>query len=100
MKEITNIYKVYSTTPVFGVDFHLESEAPPVQQLIQPRVEEDTEIIEESEEVPSMAAYLADMSSTEAEDSRSDYIQYSNELGLAIETLQDGITMDQLWRVI
>ena len=50
MKEVVNIHKIFSVSPVFGVDFSLESEAPSIQQLLQPRIEEDTEIIEDRED--------------------------------------------------
>lgn len=50
MKELQNLYKLFATNPIFGVDFNIEAEAPTIQQLLQPRVEEDTDIIEDRED--------------------------------------------------
>lgn len=52
-KELLNIHRLFATSPIFGVDFTLESEAPSIQQLLQPRIEEDTEIIEDREDCKS-----------------------------------------------
>jgi Bardet-Biedl syndrome 5 protein len=61
-------------------------------------VEEDTELVEDQEDSHAVAAYYAD--STESGDSKFESIQYHPKLGLAMEGLQDGMTLDQLWRVV
>lgn len=44
-------------------------------------------------------AYYASSSALE-DDTRFDAIQYDPKLGLAVEGLVDGITIEQLWRVV
>lgn len=97
-KEISSLHQVYSTAPLFGVDFSLEAEAPAIEQLLQPRVDEDTELIEDHEDTHAIAAYYAE--NIIDDETRFESIQYDGRLGLAVEALVDGITLEQLWRVI
>lgn len=87
-------------------------------ELLQPRVEEDTDSYLENDEddvANTVACYFLNGSdgvdgvqqeseSKEGEsggkDSSNTGITYDARLGLAIETVQTGVTMDQLWRVI
>lgn len=48
----------------------------------------------------AVAAYFADAISGADDEGRFDNIQLDKKLGLAIEALQDGLTLDQLWRVV
>lgn len=98
-KEINSLFQVYSTGPIFGVDFAIEAEAPSVDQLLQPKVTEDMELIEDHEDTHAIAAYYASTSAIEDE-SRFDAISYDPRLGLAVEGLVEGITLEQLWRVM
>jgi hypothetical protein len=61
-------------------------------------VEEDVELIDEDEDTHAVAAYYAE-GGEETEGEEHD-VQFDERLGLAIEGLQEGITLDQLWRVI
>lgn len=97
-QEILSLYQVYSVGPIFGVDFTLEAETPDIDKLLQPKVFEDTELIEDQEDSHAIAAYYAETAIDD--DSRFDAIQYEPKLGLAVEALVDGITVEQLWRVI
>ena len=97
-QEVNSLYQVYFTAPLFGVDFHVESEAPEIEQLLQPKIHEDTELIDEQEDTHAIAAFYAQ--SSVDDDSKFDNIQYDNKLGLAVESLVGGITLEQLWRVI
>ena len=101
-KEILSLHQVYGTTPIFGVEHTVESEAPSVQQLLQPRVEEDVEITdEESPDAHAVAAYYVEGSAgADGEGSASGDITFDAQLGLAMETLQGGVTLDSLWRVV
>eukprot|EP01032_Pedospumella_encystans_P030120 gene30120-33998_t len=98
-KEIHSLFQIYSVGPIFGVDFTLESEAPNLEQLLVPKVNEDTELIDDQEDSQAIAAYYASSSALE-DDTRFDAIQYDPKLGLAVEGLVDGITIEQLWRVV
>ena len=54
-QEINSLYQIYSVGPIFGVDFTLENEAPNLEQLLQPKVTEDTELIEDQEDAHAIA---------------------------------------------
>lgn len=54
-KEIHSLFQIYSVGPIFGVDFTLESEAPNLEQLLVPKVNEDTELIDDQEDSQAIA---------------------------------------------
>lgn len=98
-QEIQKLHQLFSSSPIFGVDFTLESEAPSIAQLLQARVEEDTDLIEESEDVHALAAYYAEGTAGE-DDSKFEAVQFDATVGLAVEGMQEGVTLESLWRVI
>jgi Bardet-Biedl syndrome 5 protein len=94
VKEIQTLHKVFTASPVFGVQFEIEEEPQPVEELTSSLVEDDVEVF--SEQLPSdaFAAYFADANK------RCDREPvFSPELGLAIEKLPDGFTLTSLWEV-
>jgi Bardet-Biedl syndrome 5 protein len=97
--EVQKFHKLFSASPIFGVDFTLETEAPPLEQVPQARVEEDTSLMEDTEDTHAIAAYYADGDEGE-DDSKFDSIRYDETVGLAVEGMQEGITLESLWRVI
>lgn len=100
-KELQRLHSLFSTTPMFGVDFVLEADAPALQQLQVPRIEEDTEIIEDYQDIHAVAAYYADEDAgDEDETSRLAKITVDPRLGLAVEGMADGLTTLQLWSVL
>ena len=100
LKEITNLFSIFSSSPIFGVDFVVESDTPAANETITPRrVEEDVELIEEDEDAHAVAAYYADGGGAD-EGMEGGRIDFDSRLGLAIEALQPGLTMEQLWRVV
>lgn len=98
LAEIKNLHTLFSDSPVFGVDFTLETDAPVTEPVMQPRIEEDMELIEESEDTHAIAAYYAD--GGDDMHGHDIDIQFDDRLGLAIEALPDGLTIEQLWKVI
>lgn len=61
LQEVNSLYNVYSSCPVFGVEFTVEAEAPSVKELMQPQVHEDTDLIEDNEDSHAAAhAYYAE----------------------------------------
>lgn len=103
-QEIQSLYQVYSVGPIFGVDFAVEAEAPEMEALLQSKVIEDTDSLldDQLDDSHAIAAYYSD-STTGGGDgsaSRFDSVQVDAHLGLAVEGLVDGITTEQLWRVI
>jgi len=98
LHEINSLYQVYSTSPVFGVEFTVESEAPSLKELLQPQVHEDTELIEDHEDTHAAAhAYYAEGAGA---DEKEINISFDSRLGLAVESLADGISIESLWRVV
>ncbi|XP_063848231.1 Bardet-Biedl syndrome 5 protein homolog isoform X3 [Scylla paramamosain] len=118
-KEISALYTVYSQCPVFGVEFILQDKDPrgledmnmnnvPRAFLLagagQPQTDEDRLDLPEmdEEEIDEsvsdagdvLAAYLADGHHNDLEP------VFSAELGLAVEKLKDGYTLQTLWEVI
>ncbi len=100
-KELSNLHSIFASNPNFGVEFTIENEALSIQQLLQPKVEEDVEIVDESEmDAHAIAAYYMDGTEGLDDDgNRADNIQYDSRLGLAIEGLQPGMTLESLWKV-
>ena len=103
-REVVQLHTLFSATPVFGVDFVLESEAPSLQQLTQPRIEEDAEIVDEQQDAHAVAAYYADESAADAADggddrgqSNDDKVVYCPRLGLAVQAMPEGLTTHSLW---
>ncbi len=101
-QEIHSLYQVYSVGPVFGVDFSLEAEAPSLDQLLTAKVSEDIELLDDQlDDTHAIAAYYSESASAVDDESSPDpTVQLDHRLGLAVETLVDGITLEQLWRVI
>jgi|EP01033_Poteriospumella_lacustris_P005748 Bardet-Biedl syndrome 5 protein len=98
-QELCSLYQVYSSSPNFGVDFSLEQEAPPLEKLLAPQVTEDTVVVDEAEDTQAIAAfYSANMALDD--ESRFEHIGYDAKLGLAVEQLVPGVTLEQLWRVV
>merc|ERR1719161_1109770 len=52
--QISNLWKVFSTTPIFGVEFVLEEQGPKPEESRVPRLEDDVEILEGDEVEPSL----------------------------------------------
>lgn len=71
-----------------------------LEHLQQPKVVEDVEILEEQEDSHAVAAYYTADSHLVDDDSRFDRIVFDPKLGLAVETMADGISIEQLWRVV
>lgn len=94
VKEIQSLHRVYSSCPLFGVEFETEEKLDDSQHLSVERVQDDVEIENEGSS-DAFAAYFADGSKDKDRDP-----VYSEELGLAIEKLRDGFTLHGLWDVL
>jgi Bardet-Biedl syndrome 5 protein len=108
-RELTKLYALFSTNPNFGVDFVLEAETPALQQLLQPRVEEDAEIIEDHQDTRAVAAYYAEVSDdgggeadggVGGDGAGAGGVSLDPRLGLAVESLAEGLSTQQLWNVL
>ncbi|NXC66461.1 BBS5 protein, partial [Anhinga anhinga] len=81
VKEINSLHRVYSANPIFGVDYEMEEKPQPLEDLTVEQVQDDVEI--ESDEHTDAFVPV-----------------FSEELGLAIEKLKDGFTLQGLWEVM
>ncbi|XP_074767043.1 BBSome complex member BBS5 isoform X2 [Athene noctua] len=94
VKEINSLHRVYSANPIFGVDYEMEEKPQPIEDLTVEQVQDDVEI-ESDEHTDAFVAYFAD------ENKQHDGEPvFSEELGLAIEKLKDGFTLQGLWEVM
>ncbi|KAK7063197.1 Bardet-Biedl syndrome 5 protein [Halocaridina rubra] len=94
-KEISSLFNVYSQCPIFGVEFIVQDKASSEDEHIEiPDVDEPEidETVNDGADV--LAAYLADGHHHDREP------VFSKELGLAIEKLKEGYTLQTLWEVI
>ena len=67
----------------------------PLSQLKIKRKQDDVEIVGEEEDNDAFAMYYADVNKH-----RDREPIFNNDLGLAIETLPEGITLENLWQCV
>ncbi len=94
-QEIASLFEVFANNPNFGVSLALEDRPKSLEEVKVARKADDLEIVGDSGSVDSFAAYY---SGAVGGGDRGDPV-YSPELGLAIEKLQSGITIDSLWKI-
>uniref|UniRef100_A0A8C2YFJ8 Bardet-Biedl syndrome 5 protein homolog n=1 Tax=Coturnix japonica TaxID=93934 RepID=A0A8C2YFJ8_COTJA len=90
VKEINSLHKVYSANPIFGVDYEMEEKPQSLEDLTVEQVQDDVEI-EPGEQTD---AFVVSFSQHDREP------VFSEELGLAVEKLKDGFTLQGLWEVM
>eukprot|EP00238_Polyblepharides_amylifera_P011864 CAMPEP_0196591254 /NCGR_PEP_ID=MMETSP1081-20130531/68981_1 /TAXON_ID=36882 /ORGANISM="Pyramimonas amylifera, Strain CCMP720" /LENGTH=309 /DNA_ID=CAMNT_0041914559 /DNA_START=246 /DNA_END=1175 /DNA_ORIENTATION=+ len=95
-KEINSLWQVFSVNPIFGVDFTMEDKPQAIQQVTVHNQPDNVEIIDQDEESTDVfVAYYADGVKNQDREP-----VYCADLGLAIESLRDGITLENLWNVL
>eukprot|EP00030_Apusomonadida_sp_AF-17_P004141 a508381_14.p1 GENE.a508381_14~~a508381_14.p1 ORF type:complete len:370 (-),score=123.91 a508381_14:188-1222(-) len=94
VREIENLFAVYSETPVFGVEFVVDERPLPLEARRVAKVEEEMEF-DDDDKTSALACYFAD-----ADKNIDRPAVFSPELGLAIEDLREGVTLSQLWSVL
>lgn len=110
VKELKNLHEIFSKSPIFGVEFTIESadattggadsaEGKDGQEKTPyiRTVDEDVELTDDYEDTHVVAAYYAE--GTEARD-EYEPILFDNSIGLAVERMQEGLTLESLWRVV
>ncbi|RNA32571.1 Bardet-Biedl syndrome 5 [Brachionus plicatilis] len=99
-KEISSLYKIFSSSPIFGVDFELEDKTQSIEEArLNSMVEkcDDIEIEQSQEHADAFASYYA---YDQNENFTVQEPVYSQELGLAIEKLKDGYELKNLWDIL
>ncbi|ELU15448.1 hypothetical protein CAPTEDRAFT_176376 [Capitella teleta] len=95
VKEIQSLHRVYSSCPIFGIEYETEDKVQSIQELTVESVQDDVEIDNSADQSDAFAAYFADGNKqTDREP------VFSEDLGLAIEKLKDGFTLTGLWEVV
>eukprot|EP01083_Nonionella_stella_P191643 709174_1 len=93
-KLIRQLHQVYIREPLLGVKFAVEDKPLPTSDLAVPKATEEMDIVEPPDHVDMLASYYA--ATGKAYDRAPEYNAY---LGLAVEGLKDGFTMEKLWTV-
>uniref|UniRef100_A0AAA9SNI1 BBSome complex member BBS5 n=1 Tax=Bos taurus TaxID=9913 RepID=A0AAA9SNI1_BOVIN len=93
VKEINSLHKVYSANPIFGVDYEMEEKPQPLEALTVKQIQDDVEI-DSDDHTDAFVAYFADGNKQQDREP-----VFSEELGLAIEKLKDGFTLQGLWEL-
>lgn len=94
-KELTSLHEVYSNNPIYGVEYNWLNNSRNQDQYSDTIID-DADVLEEPRgEISNvLAAYLADGQKSDRPPI------YSAELGLAVESLKEGYTLQKLWEVI
>ena len=101
-KEILSLHKTYSESPIFGVEYSRfsrgqDEESRPMNPILA--MDSFDEIDETAPDGnDAFTAYLADGSSAKDDELRP--IVYSPELGICIEQVKDGFSLETLWQVL
>lgn len=91
-KELTSLHQIFCKTPIFGVEFEVEEKPSSLVSLTVERKKDDVEIVE-NDDFDVLATYASDNSSS----NMAREPVFSTELGLAIEKLPEGLSINKLW---
>ena len=95
LKEIQNFHSLFSKNPIFGIECTLEEKEKSLSERTVPAIVETVEIVDgETGASDAYAAYFA-----EGSKERDREPTFHNQMGLAVEKLRDGITLEMLWKV-
>lgn len=92
-KEISSLFSIYSSSPIFGVAYSIEEKQLPNETPFDNVEDAEVDITHSKSDV--LAMYYA-----EGGDAREGEPVYFEELGLSIEKLREGYTLSSLWDVI
>jgi len=94
-KEIKSLHNVFSVSPIYGVEYEIEEKPAALEVLKQPRKIDDVEIVEDQSS--SMDAFAAYYAAANKNQDRAPI--FCKEIGLAIESLPEGLSIGDLWYV-
>lgn len=93
-KEVSSLWRVYSASPVLGVDFQMESAPKSLDENTIKRIQDGQDVVEQVSS-DAFAAYYAD----EGQKNADRKPVFDPQLGLAVEKLRDGVTLEALWSI-
>lgn len=102
-KELSSLYAIYSVTPIFGVFYEAPDATTFIAESAAPLRVDDIEEVDNSDAATGistkMANYLADEQMF-GDGEPTKQPTYCDELGLAMEPIREGYTLDDLWQVV
>lgn len=94
-KELSSLHEVYSNNPIYGVEYNWFNSNANENQYSASIVDEFDDVEETRGEISNvLAAYLAEGQKCDRPP------VYSPDLGLAVESLKEGYTLQKIWEVI
>ncbi|KAK5640079.1 hypothetical protein RI129_010890 [Pyrocoelia pectoralis] len=93
-KELSSLFTVYASNPIYGIEYEWSSKEEEKQNGIL------TEDVEEVDDSRNEISNVLMTYSANGDNGKDRPIVYSNELGLAIESLKEGFTIQKLWEVV
>lgn len=101
--EITALYKVYTQSPIFGVEWALEEVNNDIEKVTIPHIEDKFEEMDYSTLGPNIASaqyYLTAGADSLGSKKKMTEIIFSEEIGLAVEKPPEGLTLEKLWKIL
>jgi len=114
LSELVKLHQVYTAVPAFGVEYTLDKEDEDAESGDRPAHgdcgllrdgdgvmgEGDPDIVPSDEDphAAAVAAYYVEGADEDCSMLRQE-VEYDRSLGLAVEAMQEGITLDLLWRL-
>eukprot|EP00826_Nyctotherus_ovalis_P031443 TRINITY_DN2512_c0_g1_i8.p1 TRINITY_DN2512_c0_g1~~TRINITY_DN2512_c0_g1_i8.p1 ORF type:complete len:342 (+),score=88.31 TRINITY_DN2512_c0_g1_i8:139-1164(+) len=95
--ELSNLLKVHSESPIFGIESVVEEKFMEGRMSAVPRIADDVQIVNVDYYKGSSNAVYSYMTQNNKEDRP---VVFSKELGLAIEQPPEGVSVEELWKVI
>ena len=95
--EVCNLLKVHSDNPIFGIESVIEEKTTIEKLPFGSRIADDVQIVNVDYYKGPSAAVYSYMTQSNKEDRP---IVFSKELGLAVEQPPEGVTLEELWKVI
>ncbi|KAB0792501.1 hypothetical protein PPYR_14468 [Photinus pyralis] len=93
-KELSSLFTVYASNPIYGIEYEWSSKEDEKENAIL------TEDVEEVDDPRNEISNVLITYSANGDTGKDRPIVYSNELGLAIESLKEGYTIQKLWEVV
>lgn len=94
--EVSSLQQAFSRNPIIGVEFSHEDKPKSLESLTVPPTEDDVEIIGSDDTTDPLVSYYADGGSKNIDRP----LTYNKDLGLAIEELREGFSLNELWTCI
>ena len=101
-QEISALYEVYMSNPIFGVEAALKDVLEDIEKVTIPKIEDQFEEVDQSEAGPNLTSaqyYLTSGGDSLAKKKKAEII-FSEEIGLAVEKPPEDLTLEKLWKIL